>query len=228
MVKAEAEILNQILEDGYKRKIMSYILFDVGANWGERSLTIAQRDFNVEVYAFEPTPSLINHLLGSSAMFSDRYHIVPCALSDHDGQANFYIQNNPGQGCNSLNEFNTGLESSWKERAPEFTVADTIQVEVRRLDTLLDKREIWVDHIDYFKCDTQGSDLKVLQGMGKYIELIRKGEVECAKNEEVKLYKNNHTLDEMTEFLKSKGFTITSIESNDHLDNEWNVYFQAS
>lgn len=32
---------------------MSYILFDVGTNWGENSLTRAAQDPNVEVWAFE-------------------------------------------------------------------------------------------------------------------------------------------------------------------------------
>lgn len=206
---------------------MSYILFDVGANWGERSLGITAGDRNVITYAFEPTPMLVNVLRNASRNFVERYTVVPIALSDTNGLLPFYIQNNPGQGCNSLNQFNDNLQETWGGRSPEFTVANTIMVEVMRLDSwLADNAALGIDHIDYFKCDTQGSDLKVLQGMGSYIELIRSGEAECSRDERVKLYKENHTVDEMVEFLKSKNFTITKIESNDHLDNEWNVYFK--
>ena len=61
---------------------MSYILFDVGTNWGENSLPKAQQDPNVEVWAFEPTPQLVQHLMNASQSFSNRYHVEPIALGD--------------------------------------------------------------------------------------------------------------------------------------------------
>lgn len=203
-----------------------YIFFDVGTNWGEDSLTRAANDPNVEVWAFEPTPQLVHHLINASQSFSDRYHVEPIALGDFNGILNFYIQNNPGMGCNSLNQFNDNLEATWKESSVNFTVAEVINVAAYRFDAWLPSNLPNLEKIDYFHCDTQGSDLKVLKGMGNYIHLIQEGVVECAKNEEVKLYKENHTLPEMTEFLESKGFVITNVESNDYLNNEWNVYFK--
>ena len=203
-----------------------YILFDVGTNWGENSLGRAANDPNVEVWAFEPTPRLVYHLMASSESFSNRYHVQPIALGDFNGILDFYIQDNPGMGCNSLNQFNDNLTNTWKDRAPEFKVSEVISVASYRLESWLPSNIPNLEKIDYFHCDTQGHDLKVLQGMGDYIQLIREGVVECARDDTVKLYKDNHTVDQMTEFLKSKGFTITSIESNDHLDNEWNVYFK--
>ena len=205
---------------------MSYILFDVGTNWGENSLTKAQQDPNVEVWAFEPTPQLVQHLMNASQSFSNRYHVEPIALGDFNGILDFYIQDNPGMGCNSLNQFNDNLQETWKERANEFTICDVISVPSYRLESWLPFNIPNLEKIDYFHCDTQGHDLKVLEGMGDYIQLIQEGVVECAKDDDVKLYKQNHTVDQMTDFLKSKGFTITNVESNDHLNNEWNVYFK--
>lgn len=129
-------------------------------------------------------------------------------------------------GCNSLNQFNENLTETWKERAPEFKIKEVIKVPSYRLDAWLPSNIPNLEKIDYFHCDTQGHDLKVLQGMGSYVHLIQEGVVECAKNDEVKLYKQNHTIDQMVKFLESKNFTITNIESNDHLDNEWNIYFK--
>jgi FkbM family methyltransferase len=205
---------------------MSYILFDVGTNWGENSLGKAANDPNIEVWAFEPTPALAYHLMVQSESFSNRYHVQPIAVGDFNGILDFYIQDNPGQGCNSLNQFNDNLTETWKERAPEFRVAEVISVPSYRLDAWLPSNIPNLEKIDYFHCDTQGHDLKVLQGMGEYIHLIHEGVVECAKDDRVKLYKDNHTVDQMTAFLESKGFTITSVESNDHLNNEWNVHFK--
>lgn len=205
---------------------MSYVLFDVGTNWGEDSLGRAANDPNVEVWAFEPTPPLVNHLIHASQAFSDRYHVEPIALGDFNGILNFYIQDHPGMGCNSLNQFNDNLQETWAIMVGDFKVRDVINVASYRLDAWLPSNLPNLDKIDYFHCDTQGHDLRVLQGMGEYIHLIREGVVECARDDTVKLYKENHTVDQMTEFLKSKGFIITDIKSNDGLDNEWNVYFK--
>ena len=38
---------------------MSYILFDVGANWGSDSISKTDHDASVTTWAFEPTPELI-------------------------------------------------------------------------------------------------------------------------------------------------------------------------
>lgn len=218
---------------------MSYILFDVGANWGEDSLTVTRNDTNVITWAFEPTPELYQDLIKASLSgrsfrgqdhgpsYSDRYHVVPIALSDFDGEATFNIADNPDcdWGCSSLNQFSDNLNQSWPGRT-DFQFNRSITVQVSRLDTWFKTNNIQLDRIDYFHCDTQGSDLKVLQGMGDYITLIQAGVVECARNNDVKLYKENHTREEMIEFLNSKGFTITNERSNDVWSNEINLYFK--
>jgi FkbM family methyltransferase len=205
---------------------MSYVLFDVGTNWGEDSLVKAANDPNVEVWAFEPTPQLVHHLINASQQFSDRYHVEPIALGDFNGILDFYIQDNPGMGCNSLNQFNDNLQETWTIMVSDFKVKDVINVASYRLDAWIPSNLPNLEKIDYFHCDTQGHDLRVLKGMGEYIHLIQEGVVECARNDEVKLYKENHTVDQMTEFLQSKGFVITDVKSNDSLNNEWNVYFK--
>lgn len=209
---------------------MSYVYFDVGANWGERSIPNARTDPSWHVYAFEPTPNLANNLLAQTMNIKDRYNVIQIALSDYDGIAELNIQSNPGQGCNSLNDFNDGLDKifpHWvNEHQNEFAVIAKIPVQVSRLETWFKNNPFPYDKIDYFKCDTQGSDLKVLKGMGDYIHLIRSGEAECSRSRRTKLYKSDNLLEEMVEFLKDKGFRVPKILSNDHLDNEYNVYFE--
>lgn len=210
-----------------------YVFFDVGANWGEDSLGKCKSDTNMEVWAFEPTPQLVNHLSNVSKSFQDRYHVVPIAVSDYDGTADFYIQNNPGMGCNSLNTFNKEavekyfLSLEGVPRHDEFSSVGSIQVQVFTLETWIKDNIPDIEKIDYFHCDTQGSDLKVLQGMGEYIHLIQQGKIECSRDNEIKLYnESNNFVEDVCEFLQSKGFDITEIESNDHLANELNVYFK--
>ncbi len=204
---------------------MSSILFDIGANWGTDSLTKTEKDPNIVTYAFEPTPELVHHLTVKSQSFSERYKIFPIALSDFDGTAKFNIADHFDWGCSSLNDFNDNLESFWPGR-PDFKFNRSLDVSVYRLDTWFEKNQIHIEKIDFFHCDTQGSDLKVLQGMGKYIDLIREGVIECARDSNSKLYKQNHTLLEAREFLESKGFVITNLRPNDHFHNEINLYFK--
>jgi FkbM family methyltransferase len=206
---------------------MSYILFDVGANWGTDSLDRTKNNQNVLTWAFEPTPELISHLTDKSKDYSDRYHIVPIALSNFDGTAQFNIADTPGcdWGCSSLNTFSDNLDQTWPGRT-DFKVTRTITVQVSRFDTWYRTNAINIDKIDFFHCDTQGSDLAVLQGMGDLIGLIQEGVVECARDAQAKLYKENHTISEMHDFLNQKGFDIIGHQSNDIWSNEINVYFR--
>lgn len=206
---------------------MSYIFLDVGANWGHDSLNKTRDDQNIKTWAFEPTPELIAHLTDQSKDYSDRYCVIPVALSDFDGTAQFNIADTPGcdWGCSSLNTFSDNLDQTWPGRS-DFKVTRTIEVQVSRFDTWYQNNGMNFDKIDFFHCDTQGSDLKVLQGMGNLIGLIQQGVVECARDEQAKLYKENHTIQEMQDFLSSNGFEIIRTEGNDPWHNEINVHFR--
>jgi FkbM family methyltransferase len=204
---------------------MSYILFDVGANWGVDSLGKTGGDGNIITYAFEPTPYHLDHLRANSASFADRYNIYPFAVSDFDGTANFKIVFDHNGGCNSLNTFSEGLDKTWPGR-PDFHVKEEMPVRVIRLDTWFKENNINIDRIDYFHCDTQGSDLRVLQGMGEYLQLIEYGVIECSSGESVKLYKENHTLAQAIEWLDGQGYVVDHIESGDGWNNEVNLHFR--
>jgi len=61
-----------------------YIIFDIGANWGQDSLERCKLNPNVKVWAFEPTPQLVEYLIQSSQDFRDRYTVVPIAVENFD------------------------------------------------------------------------------------------------------------------------------------------------
>jgi FkbM family methyltransferase len=208
---------------------MSYIFLDVGANRGQDSLNKTRDDQTIHTWAFEPTPELITQLTEQSRDYANRYHVIPVALSNFDGTAQFNVAGESDWGCkwgcSSLNTFSDNLDQTWPGRT-DFIVNRTIDVQVSRFDTWYRTNGINFDKIDFFHCDTQGSDLKVLQGMGDLIRLIQQGVVECARDEQAKLYKENHTIQEMQDFLTSQGFEIVRTESNDHWSNEINVYFR--
>jgi FkbM family methyltransferase len=207
---------------------MTYILLDVGANHGQDSLNRTRDNNDVITYAFEPIPSLFEKIKSASVDFVNRYTLHNLALSDYDGESTFYIADSDPDGdwgASSLYPFVSHVGETWPGRK-DLVTTKTITVKVSRFDTWYEANNHTFDHIDYFHCDTQGSDLRVLKGMGKYVSFIQEGVVECARNERSKLYAENHTVNEMKEFLQANGFEITSSAANDPWSNEVNLYFK--
>ena len=200
---------------------MKRIFFDVGANFGTSSLHIAKDEPDTVVYAFEPTPELILHLKRSSVDLVN-YHVIGKAVSDYEGTAIFNIAGQADWGCSSLLEFSDKSKTEWPGRT-DFIVTKQIEVEVIRLDIFITLNDI--ETIDYFHCDTQGSDLDVLYGMGEKISIIKEGAIEAAAKPDI-LYKNQNNYLECIEFLKMNNFEIISVTSNDPEFNEVNIYFK--
>jgi hypothetical protein len=121
-----------------------------------------------------------------------------------------------------LLEFSDKSKTDWPGRT-DFLVTKQIQVEVIRLDNFIAKNNI--DIIDYFHCDTQGSDLDVLYGLGEKISIIKEGTIEAAAKQDI-LYKNQNTVMECIEFLKMNNFEVVSVSSNDPEFNEANIHFK--
>jgi FkbM family methyltransferase len=195
------------------------IIFDVGANNGGNSAHFRD-DINNTVYAFEPTPFLIETHLNK--LRGDNYIIVDKAVSDFNGHAEFNIAGQFDWGCSSLNTFEDNLSSTWPGRN-DFRVTEKINVEVIRLDDFIKNNNITA--VDYLHCDTQGNDLKVLKSFGEEISKLKAGVVEgFHKNP---LYKNiDNSVDNIVSFLQSNDFKITKIQSNDDFSNECNIFFE--
>ncbi len=197
------------------------IFFDVGANNGGSSIYIAERDASTKVYAFEPTPYMISVIESKVAHLSN-YTLVKAAVSDYNGRATFNISGNLDWGCSSLLELSEKAHTEWYGRT-DMNVTERVEVDVIRLDSFIEQHNIPV--IDFLHIDTQGSDLNVLKGLGKYISIVIQGEMEAANKPNI-LYKGQNTKEECVEFLESNGFVITSITPNDPAHNEVNIYFR--
>jgi FkbM family methyltransferase len=194
------------------------IIFDVGANNGS-SCDHYINDKNT-VYAFEPTPYLLNNFLYKKSC--KNYIVIPKAVSDYNGVAEFNIAGQADWGCSSLNIFENNLNETWPNRT-DFKITEKIQVEVIRLDSFIEQNKI--SHIDFLHCDTQGNDLKVLKSLGKYIDIVNSGSVEVFKKNP--LYVNiDNSFDSVVQFLKTYKFNIKNIISNDSHGNEYNITFE--
>lgn len=200
---------------------MNKVFFDVGANDGFHSIGLAYGEPDCAVYGFEPTPSLAD-AIAERVVNLKNYHLIRKAVSDFNGKAVFNIAAEGGGGCSSLLQFSDKSQTDWPGRT-DFVITETLEVDVIRLDTFIDENNI--PKIDYLHVDTQGSDLKVLDGLGKYISIVTEGCIEAASEKDV-LYFNQNTKDESVAFLEANGFEITDIVGNDPWWHEVNIYFK--
>jgi FkbM family methyltransferase len=195
------------------------IFFDVGAERGTDSLPIAKANPDILFYVFEPNPYMVEHLKKESAGLSN-YIIIPKAVSNYNGVSNFNINKYGPVGVSSLLEYSSKARENWRGFA--LNVDEKVEVEVISLDTFIEENNI--KKIDFFHCDTQGSDLNVLKGMGDYIHIIEEGQVEAAIKPE-SLYINQNTYIETFQFLVDKGFEIIGMKAEGS-QRECNVHFK--
>lgn len=199
---------------------MSKVIFDVGANNGHTFYRNAMSGDTV--YAFEPTPELINYIKQIVSQNNiQNYHLIEAAVSDVEGTAKFNIAGQGDWGCSSLNEFSDDLEKTWVGRT-DFKVTHIVDVKVIRLDKFILENNIEV--VDFLHIDAQGSDLNVLKSLGNEIHRVKEGVMEVPNT--VFLYKNIPSKQECIEFLNSAGFEIIAIENNGPIGEEQNIHFK--
>jgi FkbM family methyltransferase len=190
------------------------VYFDIGSNNGSSSINWANEGH--EVHMFEPNPELTKNYA-----VRDNVHINQVAVSDYDGKAKFNICVTHDLGCSSLLDVSDRGRTEWGGRR-DMIPATQLEVKVIRLDSYEPLNHI--DEIEYFHCDAQGSDLKVLQGMGVHLRKIKAGIVEAAAKQDI-LYKGQNYIQETIAFLESNGFAIQYIQANDVQHNEVNISF---
>ncbi len=130
------------------------VMVDVGANIGIFSLLAAS--LGAACHAFEASPDNCAALRRNIALNGfTGITVHECALSDHSGEATFYLyeergaRNNSGQ--NALFRRGTGRE---------------IRVPMMTLDAAL--RDL--PQVDFIKSDVEGADFLVLQGAGEILD----------------------------------------------------------
>jgi FkbM family methyltransferase len=120
------------------------IIFDVGANVGQKSLYMLKLWPRADIHAFEPVGKTFQALRENVATYP-RIHPWKCALSDSSGTAEIF-----------LDEKYSELSYMNRPRGAQSEV-----IERNTLDAFAAHH---VDHVDLLKIDTEGHEERVLRG----------------------------------------------------------------
>ena len=168
-------------------------ILDVGANRGQFSLACRIALPRVPIVAFEPIP-------GEAEVFDSihrqsRVILHRCALGETPSFATLHVSRSPDS--SSL----LPIGKRQIEAYPETSVAGTIEVEVRTLDSFI--TAVSGRNRQLLKIDVQGFELPVLRGAVEMLKLCRFVYAECS---EVALYDGQALRPEVAAFLLTQGF----------------------
>lgn len=185
----------------FDRHRVEAVWVDVGAHLGQNTLDAALQNPRLLVFAFEPNWALARQIMARAANFV----VLPMAVSDTDGIAEFFISS--CDGSSSLVRMEESGLSHWEDL--DLTVRSTALVPTIRLDTFM--RLCDLSRIDYLKVDAEGTDLTVVQSAGNRLKDIGeiKLEVDIAPD---RLYQGAPSRDQVVDFMESKGFKLTDTE----------------
>jgi FkbM family methyltransferase len=134
---------------------------DIGANIGLMAIPILNACPDCLVVSFDPSPNSLPYLRRtvSESRFADRWTIVPRALSDSRGQAEFCLASK------ELSMFD-GLRDTHR-----VTVAQSVTVDVSTLDAEWER--LGRPAVSAIKCDVEGNELAILNGAGALLDRDR-------------------------------------------------------
>lgn len=151
--------LQNIFESAHVRLLQNLVkphttYFDVGANIGLMAIPILHGCPDCVVVSFDPSPNSLPYLQRtvSGSRFKDRWTIVPKALSDSPGEAEFCLASK------ELSMFD-GLRDTRR-----VSMARSVTVDVSTLDAEWER--LGRPPVSVIKCDVEGNDLAVLNGAG--------------------------------------------------------------
>jgi FkbM family methyltransferase len=191
------------------------IWFDVGAFRCEHTYGDALANPSLRIFAFEPNMQIAAKLLGALSNIV----IVPMAVSETDGCAEFNITAAPGS--SSLLPVNDVNARQWIGGQGISVVSQTI-VPTIRLDTFMNLAGIRT--VDYLKIDAQGTDLSVVKSLGNRLKDLRKIYLEVSVTA-FPVYHGAASKDEIVEFLAARDFELVAVESQSEGQEE-NLTFE--
>jgi FkbM family methyltransferase len=149
---AEERFLGRIAAE-----IKGGVVFDVGANVGAYSQALLRIAPGAEIHAFEPHPSTFRRL--AKRLAGEEVTLCHQALSDHEAMLELY----------DFAAADGSTQASLSRAAVAIFDGDIVAHTVRSTTIDAYMTAMGIDHLALLKIDTEGLDLKVLQGAQRAI-----------------------------------------------------------
>jgi len=175
------------------------LVIDVGGNIGQFASALRYIGYRGDILSLEPIPDAFAAL--SHRMHGDeRWHGMQIAIGDRVGEE-------------TLNIMAETVFSSFRPRVTQNesasdTVREKLLVPVRTLESIIDEMNL-VSRLSrtLVKSDTQGYELSVLRGLGKYIDRVKLVQCELSS---IPLYDGSPFMTEIIDFLHEHHFQSVS------------------
>ncbi|QLH25825.1 FkbM family methyltransferase [Streptomyces sp. Rer75] len=176
-------------------------VFDVGANAGQYGRRLRGLGYTGRIVSFEPTEEAFAKL-EKAAKDDPEWWVFPFALGREEATQSMHV------GWATMNSL-LGASDYGKERYRRFAKDRTEEIEIRRLDSVMDKALAGLtDPRPYLKMDTQGYDLEVFAGAGDRIGEFVGLQSEVAV---LRLYEGSPAMSEAIAAYEDSGFGITGM-----------------
>lgn len=177
------------------------IVLDIGSFSLTNSMKMRAAYPNARILAFDPVPSEPYHFDLQKTAKDHNIELFKFGFSDENNEEiDFYF-------VTTNADYSSLLE-------PIDNYGDdivTTKINVRRLDSFLE--EISIDKVDVMFLDTGGTELRILKGMGTYLDSVKC--ILSATNSDVdKLYHDEDTEEELKSFLHDNQFITRSLRHN--------------
>ena len=180
------------------------LIVDVGANKGQFAESILGAGYKGVIISFEPQPDACEILIEKAKRWGDRWIIAPpMAIAEKNGTTEFT--------CFSANAMSSLLEpvSGIEGIVPHATVEKTITVKLEKLEDILWDIANISPQPFALKIDTQGSELRVLQGAEKLFQYSRLVQFESSLKP---IYQDQPSYFELDLYMRNNEFTIVDLE----------------
>jgi FkbM family methyltransferase len=189
--------------DGERKR--QIVIVDIGCRWGFAEKFITD-DALFQVFGFDPDIEECSRL---SLRYDARsVSVVPIALAGTPGRRTLFVTQEPA--CSSLLRPDPHLTTTYPALACARLVS-TVEVDTTTLDDWAAENDI--QHIDYMKIDTQGTELEILTGGARILNSVRCLEVEVEFNP---IYLGQPVFSDVDMFLRSQGFVLWKLTNQVH------------
>ena len=174
------------------------IALDVGAQGGFNSDNFFPKKYNS---FFDEV--LIEPINSEAKKLENKKFIINKGLWSSKTKKKLYVLDNR-LGSSSMyepNNINFDLHNIKEKKYSDYQVTRSIEVECDTLTSQLES--INIKHLDYLKIDTQGSELEILKGLGKFRPLLIKIEAHFFS-----MYKNVPSWNKLTNLLYELNYVL--------------------